>query len=251
MGIPRVIDLRVIKKRFGRAKHLSFFMSAGLWVLFFVACGSTPQPTATAMTPAATPSAAVPTSTMTPAQPNETMPAIGALTSFTIPLPTGWEGVKLSGVDITDALEQVHAVSPGLAQNVQTIISAAGPKSEILVAWTNSVSSTTTSQVQASLMAVAMQPNGMSLLRYVEDTGAALAQQANTTIQKQGVLYDLRTDGRPVGVVHYRMGDGDEGYQALLLNKEATEMLLLTLTAPPSPFAFFLPEFLKVVDEVD
>lgn len=83
----------------------------------------------------------------------------------------------------------------------------------------------------AFLTVLVLPAEGVSLARYVED-GAALLRQDGLDVARAGVVYDLRDDGVPVGLLEFASTAGETGVQWIVLAPQSDELWTFTLAAP-------------------
>ena len=89
----------------------------------------------------------------------------------------------------------------------------------------------------ALLTVMTLRQRGLALTSYVEETATLLSRQ-ELIVNRAGVVYDVRADGAPVGVIDYTTGDGSgAAVQWSLLHPSADELWVITLAARPADLA--------------
>ena len=89
----------------------------------------------------------------------------------------------------------------------------------------------------ALLTVMTLRQRDLALTSYVEETATLLSQQ-DLIVNRAGVVYDVRTDGAPVGRIEYATGDGSgAAVQWSLLHPTADELWVITLAALPADIA--------------
>ena len=157
-----------------------------------------------------------------PASETENISTTVSLPLLQLELPPNWTAMIL---DPDEAL-----VLPETDRNMVMALSA-----ERTVAGTNSAVPT--------LLAIQYPRHGLSLEDYLIGVEQSLRERVE--IERAGILYDLREDGKPVGIIEY--GNGKVGgYQIVQFDAVAENLILLTFTAPSAEIDTYMPEFNQI-----
>ena len=125
----------------------------------------------------------------------------GAVDEREIVLPIGWEAITLGETEIRDRLAGSTAV--GLDVAAQTFLEATDDETRVLAAAFTGPRAADTPQ---PIMTVSVIPrHNLKLGQYVEEFAAGLDAVADIQVVRAGLLYDVRTDGAPVGIVAYQL----------------------------------------------
>lgn len=202
-------------------------------------------PTATATQPAAT---ATPPPPPLPTAPASVTQLVNVQERLQLTLPEAWQTQAVDAVDLRNRLTKLQQPAQGMDPVwVNRLLAAIDPASTALLAWD--------ARAPTTALVVTMLPrHGLLLESYLARAQAALAQQPGVTLQTAQVDATLRADGRPVGVLHYHLPasptEALAGWQVVLLDQSAEELLLLTFTTPVALFADQQPIFQEIVRDL-
>ncbi len=129
---------------------------------------------------------------------------------MTITLPDGWETVTLGPEELKDWPNQ-FAFSGAIAQafldgigNETSLMAAAHPGPYPF------------GTPEPIMMLTVIPRHALRLEQYIGELSAALASEPGIEVERTGLLYDIRVDGTPVGMVTYRLpaSNGTPGLKA-------------------------------------
>jgi hypothetical protein len=122
------------------------------------------------------------------------------------------------------------------------------PDDETVMALSAVRSANEANGTQPTLLAMQYPRHELSLEAYI--SGVAEAMGERVEVQRAGIVFDVREDGKPVGVLQY----GDEtvsGYQVVQFDDKAESLILLTFTVPTAQLDEYMDEFHQIAAAVD
>lgn len=158
---------------------------------------------------------------------------------FTITLTAPWSVLRPTDATWHNQLQQVAANQPRLAHYLAALATTPPLEQNVVLTWPPSAS-------DDFVLATAVIPaDNLTLQSYLAAVQEELAQSrlllgAAVTLKSAEIRYDLRQDHLPVATVHYTVPATHDavgtGYQAVMIDKTGTWLLLLTaVTADPNP----------------
>ena len=162
-----------------------------------------------------------------------------ALFPFTLALTAPWPVLRPTDAAWQSQLQQLAANQPRLAHYLAALATTPSLEKSIALTWPPAPSNDL-------VLAAAVTPaDGLTLQSYLAALQEELAQSrlllgAAVTLKRAEIRYDLRQDHRPVATVHYTLpatqNTAGTGYQAVMIDKTGTQLLLLTtVTTDPNP----------------
>ena len=202
------------------------------------ATSPSPAPLATAVPATAT---SQPTATATTApSPVLTTDHIDLL-PFTLTLAAPWPVLRPTDAAWQTQLQQLAANQPRLAHYLAALATTPSLEKSIALTWPP------TPPNDLVLAAAVTPADGLTLQSYLAAIQEEVAQSrlllgAAVTLKRAEIRYDLRQDHLPVATVHYTLpvtpDAAGTGYQAVMIDKTGTQLLLLTAVTPdPNPAA--------------
>lgn len=197
-------------------------------------------------TPTAPPATAVPATVTSPPTATATTAPLPVLTTdhialfpFTLALTAPWPVLRPTDAAWQSQLQQLAANQPRLAHYLAALATTPALAKSMALTWPP------TSPNNLVLAAAVTPADGLTLQSYLAALQEELAQSrlllgAAVTLKRAEIRYDLHQDHRPVATVHYTLpatqNTAGTGYQAVMIDKTGTQLLLLTtVTTDPNP----------------
>jgi hypothetical protein len=173
-----------------------------------------------------------------------------AVNDLTVRLPDGWKAVTLGPQDIQDRLRD-FANSGGTAE---AFLDATGSETGLLTAIY--AGPLDVGRPRPTMTMTAVPRHGLRLKQYIDAVSAVLADESGVHVERAGLLYDVREDGTPVGIVMYRQslpGERPEhtGYQLAQLDGEDEHLIVMSWIAHPDMIESLLPDIHSVAATVE
>jgi hypothetical protein len=156
----------------------------------------------------------------------------GTVEEQEIVLPIGWEAVSLGATEIRDRLGS-HAMS-GSDVAVYAFWGAIDDETRVLVAAFTGPRDAGTPQ---PIMTMSVIPrHKLQLSQYVEEFAAGLGSVSGIEVARAGLIYDVRTDGTPVGIVAYELPPSERepdltGYHLVQFDAGGENLVTMTWLA--------------------
>lgn len=221
-----------------------------------------PEPAATAtVTVTVTVTVASPTATSQPTATATTAPSPVlttdqiALRPFTLTLAAPWPVLRPTDTAWQTQLQQLAANQPRLAHYLTALATTPTLAQRIALTWPP------TPPNNLVLAAAVTPADGLTLQSYLAAVQDELAQSrlllgAAVTLKKAAVRYDLRQDHLPVATVLYTLPATQDtagtGYQAVMIDRTGSALLLLTAVTPdpnPAPMLALLETIVATIQE--
>lgn len=238
-------------------REISVLLSALTMAAMVSGCSPTaptPEPTTPTPMPTPTPEIVQQGTTPTPQAtrtPEPTEPASGpifldAITTLNVDLPEGWQIEKPGRAQLKSAEGQLRGMYPTGHGAIRGQLNADGENPTILVA---AKADLMQAGVAAPRLTILTYPrHQLSLEDYVSAASSVLAEHG--TVERAGMLFDIREDSLPAGMIEFRQttGSGDEigGYQLIRLSPKGEKLIVLTFTGAGAEMADLIPEFNKI-----
>lgn len=162
-----------------------------------------------------------------------------ALRPFTLTLAAPWPVLRPTDAAWQSQLQQLAANQPRLAHYLAALATTPSLEKSIALIWPPAPSNDL-------VLAAAVTPaDGLTLQSYLAALQEEVAQSrlllgSAVTLKRAEIRYDLRQDHLPAATVHYTLPATPDaagtGYQAVMIDKTGTQLLLLTaVTTDPNP----------------
>ncbi len=173
----------------------------------------------------------------------------GTVEDLMITLPDGWEAVTLGQDELQEWLSNL-ALSGVTAQ---AFADGIGHETSLLAAAHTDPHAFGTPK---PLMMLTVIPRyGLKLDQYIGELSAALASTPGIEVERTGLLYDVRVDGAPVGIVMYHLPASNEtpdlsGYHLVQLDGDGENLVVMNWVANRDTIESLLPEIHAVAATV-
>jgi hypothetical protein len=172
---------------------------------------------------------------------------------ITLLLPADWQSSELTEAGLEERLVSTAAAT-GVAISASTLAPLQRGNSADTVILTMQWGTERADEPAPALTVLAVVRNGLTLERYLDAVQSKLSA-SGAMLQHSGIDWQLRSDGLPVGVLHYTVpvAGGPElaGYQVVALDSSAKHLVILTFTAAASRFAEVFPTVQQIVQTAD
>jgi hypothetical protein len=160
----------------------------------------------------------------------DVMTPSAAVTSTVAEMPTALPAASPAVETVDTPTPQPEPAIPAAAAVLELALPDGWAAADAIVPSTGGRSLVASDANGAILTVLALPAGDVSLARYVED-GAALLRQDGLDVARAGVVYDLRDDGVPVGILEFASAAGETGMQWIVLAPQNDELWTVTLAA--------------------
>lgn len=169
----------------------------------------------------------------------------GAADGLTIELPSGWDAVVLDDAAIQAGLAAADSSTAFDVAASEFLAATADTTTVIAATYTGAVESAT---VQPRLTIALIPRHGIGLDQYVEGLSSRLSSVEDLEVERAGLLYDVRGDGLPVGMVAYhrsKPGEADllSAYHLAQLDEGGDNLVTMTWVGTPADLYLMLSDF--------
>lgn len=169
----------------------------------------------------------------------------GAADGLNLELPPGWDAAVLDAVAIQAGLAAADGSTAFDVAASEFVAATADTTTVIAAIYTGSVESTT---VQPRLTIALIPRHGIALDQYVEGLSGRLSSVEDLEVERAGLLYDVRGDGLPVGMVAYhrsKPGEADmlSAYHLAQLDEGGDNLVTMTWVGTPADLYLMLSDF--------
>ena len=183
------------------------------------------------------------------AQAAEEVIHFGTVEDMTFTLPDGWETVTLGPEELKDWPNR-FALSGAIAQ---AFLDGIGNETSLLAAVHPGPYPLGTPE--PIMMLTVIPRHGLKLEQYIGELSAALASEPGIAVERTGLLYDVRVDGTPVGIVTYHLPPsngrpGLKAYHLVQLDGAGENLVAMNWVATSDVLDTLLPKIHAVAASV-
>ncbi len=178
---------------------------------------------------------------------------LGPSDSLNVELPPGWEAAVLDDAAIHAGLAAADGSTAFDVAASEFLAATADTTTVIAATYTGAVESAT---VQPRLTIALIPRHAIGLDQYVEGLSSRLSSVEDLEVERAGLLYDVRGDGLPVGMVAYhrsKPGEADllSAYHLAQLDEDGDNLVTMTWVGTPADLYLMLSDFHATAASLD
>lgn len=166
---------------------------------------------------------------------------LGSTEGLKIELPSGWKAMQFGRADIEERLAEVA----GPSNETDKLLNAIGVETTVFSA--EFVGPTEGDSIRPLMTVVIVPRHDIKLGQYIEELVAEI-KSSGADVNRAGLIYDIRTDGTPVGVVAFDLpiSNGQPllaGYHLAQFDDYGENLVVMTWTADRNTIEVMQPDF--------